>query len=171
MTSTHVPQSELDIRYSGDNAEAAPWSSAVEILETAEIFWLTTVRADGRPHVTPLIAVWLDPALYFCTGSTEQKFRNLAQNPHCTLHTGTNRMEEGFDVMIEGDAVQLSDDPRLQQVADRYVAKYGEEWRFSVKDGMFDHGHGSTPVFEVKPVTAYGFGREGTSTHTRWRFQ
>jgi uncharacterized pyridoxamine 5'-phosphate oxidase family protein len=170
MTSTASPQSELDSRYSSENATAEPWSHAVGILESAEIFWLTTVRADGRPHVTPLIAVWHDDALFFCTGSTEQKFHNLEQNPHCTLHTGTNRMGEGFDVMIEGEAVPCSDHLRLQHVAALYVTKYGEEWRFSVKDGMFDHGHGQTPVFGVQPVTAYGFGRGETFTHIRWRF-
>ncbi len=28
----------------------------------------STVRPDGRPHVTPLLAVWADDALHFCTG-------------------------------------------------------------------------------------------------------
>jgi hypothetical protein len=37
------------------------------------------VRADGRPHVTPLISVLVDGALHFCTGATEQK----AKNPVC----------------------------------------------------------------------------------------
>ena len=41
---------------------------------------LSTVRADGRPHVTPLVAVWLDGALYFCTGEGEQKERNIRRN-------------------------------------------------------------------------------------------
>jgi hypothetical protein len=72
--------------------------------------------------------------------------------------------------MIEGDAVPLMDDTRLRHLAERYVAKYGEDWRFSVKDGMFAHGGGQAAVFEVKPVTAYGFGRGETYTHIRWRF-
>ena len=42
-------------------------------LEQAQMFWLTTVRPDGRPHVTPLVAVWLDDALYFSTGESERK--------------------------------------------------------------------------------------------------
>jgi len=33
------------------------WPEAREHLEMAELYWLTTVRGDGRPHVTPLIAV------------------------------------------------------------------------------------------------------------------
>ena len=45
-------------------------------------------RGDGRPHVTPLPAVWSDGALHFCTGPTEQKGVNLAANPACVLTTG-----------------------------------------------------------------------------------
>ena len=52
------------------------------LLETAELFWISTVRTDGRPHVTPLPAVWLDDVLYFCTGPGEQKAVNLAANAH-----------------------------------------------------------------------------------------
>ena len=47
------------------------------MLEQAELYWLTTVRADGRPHVTPLIGIAEDAAVYFCTGLREQKARNL----------------------------------------------------------------------------------------------
>jgi hypothetical protein len=43
-------------------AEATPWAAAREVLQTAQLSWVTTVRADGRPHVTPLVAVWLDDA-------------------------------------------------------------------------------------------------------------
>jgi nitroimidazol reductase NimA-like FMN-containing flavoprotein (pyridoxamine 5'-phosphate oxidase superfamily) len=65
------PVAGLDARFSSDGATATPWSQARDGLEAAEVYWLSTVRPDGRPHVTPLIAVWLDGALYFCTGPTE----------------------------------------------------------------------------------------------------
>jgi len=45
----------------------------VRWLEDAELFWITTVRVDGRPHVTPLVAVWLDDAIHFATGAGEQQ--------------------------------------------------------------------------------------------------
>jgi hypothetical protein len=38
-----------------------------------------TVRPDGRPQVTPVVAVWLDGAVHFTTGPTERKAHNLAQ--------------------------------------------------------------------------------------------
>ena len=57
------PQTTLDRRYSSDRATATPWETARDALAGAEIYWVTTVRPDGRPHSTPLIAVWLDDAL------------------------------------------------------------------------------------------------------------
>jgi nitroimidazol reductase NimA-like FMN-containing flavoprotein (pyridoxamine 5'-phosphate oxidase superfamily) len=165
------PETELDTRFSGEGATATPWSTARAILEQAEIFWISTVRPDGRPHVTPLIAVWWDDALFFCTGADERKGRNLAHNPFCTLTTGCNALSEGLDVVVEGEAVNLRDPDRLRRVADAYVAKYGEDWRFGVRDGVFVHHSGSTTalVYEVAPVKAFGFGK-GEFSQTRWRF-
>jgi nitroimidazol reductase NimA-like FMN-containing flavoprotein (pyridoxamine 5'-phosphate oxidase superfamily) len=50
------------------------------VLETAELFWISAVRADDRPHVTPLVAVWLGDAIHFHTGAEEQKFADLRTN-------------------------------------------------------------------------------------------
>jgi len=86
---------ELDSRFSSANAKAAGWGGARAALEKAEIYWISTVRPDGRPHVTPLVSVWLDGALYFCTGEGERKNKNLQQNPHCILTTGCNSFKGG----------------------------------------------------------------------------
>ena len=163
------PVTELDPRYGDAGATASPWPEAQKRLEQAELFWVTTVRPDGRPHVTPLLALWLDDALYFCTGPEEQKAKNIAGNPHCILMTGRNALHEGMDLVVEGDAVKVSDDAELQRIADAYVSKYGSEWRFEVRDGAFHHGPGEAWVFEVSPVTAYAFAKGGYS-HTRFRF-
>src|SRR6188472_4014151 len=72
-----LPVTELDARYGDPQATPMSWPDAVAALDTAELFWLSTVRADGRPHVTPLLAVWHEGALHFCTGADEQKARNL----------------------------------------------------------------------------------------------
>ena len=44
-----------------------PREETRRVLEIAEVFWLSTVRADGRPHVTPVAAAWLDGILRFQT--------------------------------------------------------------------------------------------------------
>lgn len=166
------PEAQLDQRFSSSDATASSWSQATAQLEQAQIFWLSTVRPDGRPHVTPLIAVWLAGALYFCTGADERKAKNIAANGHCVLTTGRNTMhEEGLDLVIEGDAVRVSDDAVLQRVADAYEAKYGSEWHFDVRDGTFNGQEGNVGlVFVVAPTTAFGFGKGATFSQTRWRF-
>lgn len=168
-----MTDTKLDTRYSSEGASATDWAEAHRRLEEAKVFWISTVRPDGRPHVTPLISVWLDGALLFCTGAEERKARNLAENPHCILTTGCNALDEGLDVVVEGEAVQVRDDARLRRIADAYVAKYGEEWRFDVRDGAFAHRgelEGIVPVYEVAPVTAFGFRRGEEFSQTRWRF-
>jgi nitroimidazol reductase NimA-like FMN-containing flavoprotein (pyridoxamine 5'-phosphate oxidase superfamily) len=165
------PVAELDPQFSSDDATPTRWAEARDCLEKAEIYWLSTVRPDGRPHVTPLISVWLDSALYFCTGESERKAKNLAHNPHCVITTGCNALNQGLDLIVEGDAVQLSDEAGLQRVADTYTAKYGQEWRFTVRDGAFHGDDGNEAmVYKVTPTTAFGFGRGKSSSQTRWRF-
>jgi hypothetical protein len=64
----HTPTTTLDPRYSGPDASAVDWSDGQRELEAAQIYWLVTVRPDGRPHVAPLLSVWLDGALYHGEG-------------------------------------------------------------------------------------------------------
>ncbi len=67
---------KLDQRFS-EATEPTTWPAAAAALQAAGLYWLTTVRGDGRPHVTPLVGVWTDDAFVFCTGPSEQKARNL----------------------------------------------------------------------------------------------
>jgi Pyridoxamine 5'-phosphate oxidase len=166
---TTAPVTELDERYSSDTATATDWSEASDELARAEIFWLSTVRPDRRPHVTPLLAVWLDGALYFCTGPDERKAGNLGHNPHCVLTTGRNALSEGLDIVVEGRAVRVTDEVMLRRVADHYETKYGSDWHFDVRDEAFLHAGGRALVFAVSPATAFGF-RRGDYGQTRWRF-
>ena len=165
------PVVKLDARFSSEGATPTAWVDAQGRLAGAQVFWLTTVRPDGRPHVTPLLSIWLDGALYFCTGRGERKAKNLAQNPHCILTTGCNALDEGLDLVVEGDAAKVSDDARLRRVADAYESKYGSEWHFDVRDGAFRNDAGDEAlVFEVAPSTAFGFGKGELYSQTRWRF-
>jgi nitroimidazol reductase NimA-like FMN-containing flavoprotein (pyridoxamine 5'-phosphate oxidase superfamily) len=164
------PVAELDPRFSSERATPTPWSEAREHLEGAEAYWLSTVRPDARPHVTPLMSVCLDDVLYFCTGPTERKAENLAENSHCILTTGCNSLGEGLDLVVEGDATRVRDDAELQRVADAYEAKYGSEWHYEVRNGAFQHRPGEAWVFEVAPVTVFGFGKGEVGSQTRWRF-
>jgi nitroimidazol reductase NimA-like FMN-containing flavoprotein (pyridoxamine 5'-phosphate oxidase superfamily) len=166
---TTSPDTVLDQDFSDPQAAPTTWDAGRAALESAQLYWISTVRPDGRPHVTPLIGVWVDGALHIVTGPTERKARNLAANPHTTVTTGTNALDTGLDVVVEGGAERLTDAAALQRVADAYVAKYGDDWRFTVKDGGFVHDGHEALVFRVAPVTAFGFAKSPYG-QTRWRF-
>lgn len=159
----------LDDRFSDPGAAATPWDDAARTLETAELFWITTVRADGRPHMSPLVAVWLDGALHFSTGADEQKARNLRANPNVLLSTGCNQWDRGLDVVVEGEAVQVTDDEALERLADTWRTKWDGRWEFEAREGRFHHEAGSALVFSVVPTKVLAFGK-GTFTHTRHLF-
>ncbi len=68
-----VPVTTFDQDYSDPAATAVTWADTRRVLEAAELFWISTVRADGRPHVTPVVAAWAEDAIWFSTGDGEQK--------------------------------------------------------------------------------------------------
>jgi general stress protein 26 len=162
------PTAELVPQFSSDGAVSTPWTKATEILDQAEIYWLSTVRPDGRPHVTPLVAVFLDGSMFFCTGAGERKAKNLVDNSHCIITTGCNKMSEGLYVVIEGDAVRITGQAKLGSVAEKYASKY--DWHYDVRNGEFHDGDTVAKVFEVVPTTGFGFGKGEPFSQTRWRF-
>jgi PPOX class probable F420-dependent enzyme len=163
------PVTEQDLRFGQQDVPPTPWADALAVLQAAELFWISTVRADGRPHVTPLPAVWDGDALHFCTGAEEQKGVNLSRNPNVVLTTGTNRWMEGLDVAVEGPATHVTDDDRLQALAGRWREKYQGDWDFEVRDGAFHHDGGRAEVFEVRPTKVLAFAK-GRFAQTRYRF-
>jgi nitroimidazol reductase NimA-like FMN-containing flavoprotein (pyridoxamine 5'-phosphate oxidase superfamily) len=166
-----TPVTKIDKRFSDPAAEATSWDETRAVIEAAELFWITTVRADGRPHVTPLVAVWVDDALYFCTGPEEQKALNLAANPHVILTTGANGWQGGLDVVVEGDAVAVTDDDLLKRLAQAWTAKWDGRWQYQVGNGQFEHMGGfPVPVFGVRPRKVLAFGKGEVFRHTRHTF-
>jgi uncharacterized pyridoxamine 5'-phosphate oxidase family protein len=163
-----APVTELDARFSDEDADATSWDKTVQVLEKAELFWICTVRTDGRPHLTPLVAVWLDGVLYFCTGETEQKFVNLTSNPNVLLLTGCNSWDSGLDVSVEGKAVQVTDEDLLHRLAAAWAGKWDGTWQYGVENGLFKHMGGFlVPVFSVVPakVLAFAKGNFGVTRH------
>lgn len=173
------PKVELDARFSSEGATPRPWPEVRRVLEQAEIFWLSTVRRDGRPHVTPLPAMWLDGALHFGTGPEEQKAKNLAANPRCVLTTGSDRFMSGLDVVVEGRAERVTDEDLLTRLAAMWLDKLG--WPFDVVDGAFRErssevagaefdARGEAHVFAVAPAKILAFGKGDPFSQTRYRF-
>ena len=170
MSTTPTPTPRLDERFSEPGATPTPWADVEIVLQDAELFWISTVRADGRPHVTPLPAVWSDGAIHFCTGAAEQKGVNLARNPRCALTTGTVRWNDGLDVVVEGEAVRVTEQRRLEELADLWRAKYDGDWDYEVRDQAFQHEGGEALVFRVDPAKVLAFSK-GDFAQTAFRFR
>jgi hypothetical protein len=100
--------------------------------------WLTTVNADGSPHVTPVGALWLDGTFWFQTSEATRKGRNVARDPRCSVAVSV----PDSDIVIEGDAVRVTEPGALAQVA-RAWADQG--WPAEVDQG----GTGITAPFNA----------------------
>jgi hypothetical protein len=79
----------------------------------ARTTWLTTLNEDGSPHVTPVGAMWLDGTYWFQTGARTRKGRNVTRDQRCSVAVSVL----GADVVIEGDAVLVTDAHDLARIA------------------------------------------------------
>ena len=169
-----------------DDAGATSWAVAAERLENPErarTYWLATVRPDGRPHVMPLIGTWIDGAFYFISGDATRKGRNLAGDSRCVIAASSTTLPS-LDIIVEGDAVEVTDEATLRRVTDAYQTQM--EWPLEVRDNKV-HGPnaptaGPPPytVFRLTPSTVFGLpGLTGMERFdpaelprpTRWRFK
>jgi nitroimidazol reductase NimA-like FMN-containing flavoprotein (pyridoxamine 5'-phosphate oxidase superfamily) len=173
-----MPTGRIDPRYGDASATAPAWDDIERLLTDAQLYWIVTVRVDGRPHAVPLVGVWQEGAFAFCTGPDEQKARNLAANPRVAVTTGgmgANGWASGKDVVLEGTAIRVTDAETLQALADAWFAKYGEDWRFEVRGAEFverSHSGGSTAggawVYRVAADKVLAFGDEHGQTAYRF---
>jgi nitroimidazol reductase NimA-like FMN-containing flavoprotein (pyridoxamine 5'-phosphate oxidase superfamily) len=153
-----------------DARPPATWAETRRRLAEADRYWLTTLRPAGRPHVVPVLAVWLDGALHFSAGAASRKGRNLARDPRCVIAVGSHDL----DLVVEGTAAKVRDEATLRRVAEVYASKYA--WPVTVRDGAL-YGDGAPTVgpppydvYAVTPTIAFGFGRGESLGATRWRF-
>jgi nitroimidazol reductase NimA-like FMN-containing flavoprotein (pyridoxamine 5'-phosphate oxidase superfamily) len=159
---------KIDPRYGDPSATPPPWAAIERLLRDAQLYWIITVRADGRPHAVPLVGVWQDGAFAFCTGADEQKQRNLDANPRVAVTTGStgaNGWDSGKDVVVEGTAVRVTDADALQGLAAAWFAKYGKDWKYEVRGQEFvelSNSGGATEggarVYRVAPAKVIAFG-------------
>ena len=155
---------------------ALPWSRALDQLEAAadtqapRTTWLSTVRPDGRPHLTGVGALWVHGKFYFTSGARTRKSRNLAANPNCAL----SMVLKGLDLAVEGRAEKVTDPATLERLAARYAA---QGWPARAIDGALtaefsapSAGPAPWELYVVTPVTAFGVATAEPYGATRWRF-
>lgn len=106
-----------------DGLPPVNWAEVVEKLEArsgpapdshnSRTTWLTTINEDGRPHVTPVGALWVDGAFWFQTGAGTKKARNVARDPRCSIAISIL----DADVVVEGDARRVTEPNAVAKIA------------------------------------------------------
>jgi hypothetical protein len=154
--------------------EPLPWSRPHDLLAAipppSATFFLGTRRPNGTPHATPFGALWFDGDIYLVSGPDTRKSRNLAANPACTVSVAL----EGIDLVLEGEAARVTDEPTLAKLA----ALYRESgWPVEVKGDAYTAPYtapsGGPPpwfLYRIAFDTAFGVATQEPHGATRWRF-
>jgi hypothetical protein len=146
MSEPHFSRPRLPEGYLADPKGFVAWSHVENRLAGAGNYWLCTVRPNGHPHAIPRWGVWVNGKLYFDGSPQTLHARNIARNPHVSVH-----LESGDDVVaLDGLArAHQKPSPELgKQLADAYSAKYAARG-YSPKPDQWDNGG----LYEVTPTT------------------
>lgn len=145
--------------------ERLPWKEVSEWLATARNYWLSTTRADGRPHAKPVWGLWLDGEFAFSTHPETVTGHNLHTNPEVTVH-----LESGDQVLIlEGTARRIRDRPFLMRFGRLCEAKY--EWPIGPEDVDPENPNAAFYVVRPRRAVSWGTATEVGETITRWTFE
>ena len=113
----------------------------------AHVAHIGTVRADGRPHVTPVSFGAWDGKVYAVLIGSSLKVKNLRRDPRVYVSVATDERPYKF-VLVEGTARITEDDlePVLERILIGYVGP--ERGRVLCKESM-----GMIPQLLVMEVT------------------
>jgi hypothetical protein len=134
--------------------------------------WLTTINPDGSPHVTGIGASFVDGSFWFQSGERNRKAKNLDRDPRCALSVAT----EEFDLVVEGEARQVTDPPTVAAMAVLWAA---EGWPAQVDEtgraltAEFNAPSAGPPpwfVYRLSPHRATALQTVDPGGATRWRF-
>jgi nitroimidazol reductase NimA-like FMN-containing flavoprotein (pyridoxamine 5'-phosphate oxidase superfamily) len=151
----------------GTPLTALTWADVETRVADAGDYLLATTDPNGRPHVVPVLAVWLDGAVCVVTLRQSRKTRNLEQNNGCAVTVPG----PDVDLVLEGTAQLVRDPAQLQKIADLFPPKY-PWWHPFVQAGEFYDPADTDPrhVYALHPAQVFAFGKESGFTATRWRF-
>ena len=112
------------------------WDWVAAQLTESKHYWVCSVRPDGRPHVVPRWAVFVDGKIYYDGSPETRHSRNIEMNPYISVH-----LESGVEaIMLEGKSEPAGKpSPELgQKLADAYK-KY-KELGYSPEADSWDEG-------------------------------
>lgn len=96
------------------------WAWAASRLSASQGYWLASVCPDGRPHVTPVWAVFIDDQVWFSSGPRSRKVANIRRSPAVLLTTD----DAASPVIAEGEVHETTDPGLVERFASAIDAKY-----------------------------------------------
>ncbi|MBK9928088.1 MAG: pyridoxamine 5'-phosphate oxidase family protein [Anaerolineales bacterium] len=137
MTSPKVLRPKLPKGYADNPASFVEWSWVTAQLTDSENYWLSSVRADGRPHVVPRWGAFIDNKLYYDGSPETQHSRNILKNPHVTLH-----LESGYKaVIMEGVSKPAEKpSPEFAKILAAAIGKKYASQGYSPESTQWDEG-------------------------------
>jgi hypothetical protein len=115
-------------------AQPALAAKGEERFETSGLILLCTVRADGRPRLSPVEPVITDGELYLGMMWQSRKALDLLRDPRCLVHnTVTDRKGTEGEFKLYGRARAVSDSDDRERYCQALFAKIdwrpeGDEW-------------------------------------------
>lgn len=122
MKPTYMTRPDFPPGYVERPTAQVAWEHVAGQLREARHYWLCSVRPDGRPHCVPRWCVYLDDLIYYDGSPETRHARNIAHNPHVSLH-----LESGEQaVILEGKAAPAGKPSTelAQRLSEAYKAKY-----------------------------------------------
>lgn len=105
-------------------------AAALDLLTARHLATLTTLRADGSPHVVPVGFTWDDgpvaaggaPLVRVITSRSSVKARNAARGGRAVVCQVDGR----YWLALEGPAALVTDADAVRDAEQRYAARYRE---------------------------------------------
>jgi general stress protein 26 len=142
------------------------WSKVDIWLQAYRSIWLSTTRADGRPHCVP-VWYWWDattnkPNVYLMLHGDTAKVKNLAHQSWVVLNAGN-----GDDtVILEGCAYLVTDEQERAKVNELWQTKYVDPFSGAKAVAMEDN---RIYRVEIQHIMVWEYG--SINTRTDWHFE
>ena len=159
MTQDHAPEREEAL--AGDGTATTPWAVVLDRLthpESPQTSWLATMRPDGRPHLVPVLAFWIDGGFHVLAGAGSRKARNIAADGRCVVAM-TSTTLPSIDIVAEGEAAVLDDPDEVRRIAAHLAAN---NWPLEVRGTDLYGPHAPTAgpppyrIYRIVPSKVFG---------------
>lgn len=150
MTSPKVSRPVFPPGYVENPSKTVAWEAVEQRLAEAKNYWLCSVYPDGRPHVIPRWAVYVQGKIYYDGSPETRHARNIAANPHAALH-----LESGDQALIVEGHAAAAGKPSAElaaKIAAAYCAKY-TQFGYCPQPEQWDEG--GLFVFTPKKVLTW----------------